>query len=419
MKLFRLGQRGHTHIIALLLVVVAVGSIGTYVYTRSQAQSLACNTQTFQTTTSTSPVTCVQYIQQMLNGIYARSVGSDPSNSITGLGKNPSYATMTIGSYKSDLLLVHNQFGKVSSLYDTTTANQVTIFQRSLNTPGTATTITPSGKVDSATWQLLCTNAVNNQLSSDGHTLADRDVPVSAHTPAGYADSYRRAGVSAGIDAGCTRPAATTGGGTGSTPVATNYNECQELGGTHAPAPNGAESCTLNGNKFTVASDDVPNAWGHVTSSTIKLLKWKVSFTAPTNLVNGLYYQVDPGENIYDFTTPKALTASCIAYFGTHGQEASVELDQFVLSKAAKSIPNPPANAGSMTLDQYYTAHKAAGGNYFLDANGRKVWKIGTHFYDLLTDTRFYAGTAFTNACPGVTGDYQAQLAATIPTVKE
>jgi hypothetical protein len=430
MRFFRLGQRGHVHFVAPVLVIVAVGAIGTYVYSQTHAQTTACNTRTFAASTKSD--TCVQYIQQMLNGIYARNVGADPSNSITGLGKDTSYAKLTQGSYKSDLLLVNNQFGKVSSVYDSATTNQVTIFQKyaaahmatPTPTPGVKTppvvAPTPTGTVDAATWQQLCTNAVNLQLSSDGHTLAGRDIAVKTHTPEGYADSYRRAGVTAGEDAGCKAPPKTTGsGGSGSgSTVPANFNECMELGGKETQGSN-SETCTLGSKHFTVASDDVPGAWGHVTASTVKLLKWKVSFTAPKDLVGGLYYQVDQGENIYDFTIPKELTPACIAYFGTHNQEASVEFDQYVPSKAAKSIPDAPTNAGTMTLDQYLTAHKASSGNFFLDAKGRKVWKVGNHFYDFLTDSQFYTGSAFTKACPGVTANYQAELAAAIPTVKE
>jgi hypothetical protein len=440
MKLHTLGQRGHIHFVAPILVIVVVGAIGTYVYKQSQAQSLPCNSQTLAATTGTKPVQCVQYIQQMLNGIYARNVGADPGNKITGLSKDIGYAKLTQGSYKSDLLLVNDQFGKVSSVYDTATVNQVTIFQKyaaqhmapaptpkpGVKTPPVAAP-TPNGKVDAATWVQLCADAVNAQLSSDGHTLAGRDIAVVTHTPEGYADSYRRAGVSAGLSAGCMAPPKSTGsGGSGSgsgsgsgTTTASNFNECMELGGTEKQNSNGTETCTLKGKSFTVASDDVIPAWGPVKSSTVHLLKWKISFTAPQSLVGGLYYQVDPGENIYDFTTTKMFAPACIAYFNAHGQEASVEFDQFVPSKTAKSIDHAPTNAGTMTLAQYYTAHKATGGNYFLDAKGRKVWKVGNHFYDFLTDTSLYTGTAFTKACPGVTSQYQTLLAAAIPTVKE
>ncbi len=434
MRLHTLGQRGHIHFVAPILVIVVVGAIGTYVYKQSQAQSLPCNSQTLAATTGTKPVQCVQYIQQMLNGIYARNVGADPGNKITGLSKDTGYAKLTQGSYKSNLLLVNNQFGKVSSVYNTATSNQVTIFQKyaaqhmvtTVATPKPGVkpvpviAPTPNGKVDTATWQQLCADAVNAQLSSDGHTLAGRDVAVKTHTPEGYADSYRRAGVTAGLNAGCTAPPKTSGSGSGSgTTTASNFNECMELGGTEKQNSNGTETCTLNGKSFTVASDDVIPAWGHVASSTVHLLKWKVSFTAPQSLVGGLYYQVDPGENIYDFTTTKMFAPACIAYFNAHNQEASVEFDQFVPSKAAKSIPNAPTNAGTMTLAQYYAAHKATGGDYFLDAKGRKVWKVGNHFYDFLTDASLYTGTAFTKACPGVTSQYQTLLAAAIPTVKE
>ena len=71
------------------------------------------------------------------------------------------------------------------------------------------------------------------------------------------------------------------------------------------PAPNAPLTPILGGKKFTVASDDVPAAWGKVNTATVHLLKWKITFTTPAALVGNLYYQVDPGENIYDFTTTK------------------------------------------------------------------------------------------------------------------
>jgi hypothetical protein len=343
----------------------------------------------------------------MLNGIYARDVGADPANDIKGIGSNPGYAGLTDGSYKSNLLLVNKQFGHVTSVYDTPTTNQVAIFQRSVVRPVTGKAPTVTGKVDAATWQQLCYSAVNTQLSSDGHTLTTRDVAVHTHTPEGYADSYRRAGVTAGLNAGCTPPPKPV--------VPTSYNECLELDGKFSSTATN-ESCTLDGKKFTVASDDVPAAWGHVTSATVNLRLWKVTFTAPQSLVGNLYYQVDPGENIYDFTTTKMFAPSCIAYFNNRNQEASVEFDQYALNKPAKDIA---PNAGSMTLDQYYASHKASNGNYFLDANGRKVWKIGNHFYEMLTDTSLYMGSAFAKACPGVSSQYQTLLADAVATVKE
>jgi hypothetical protein len=406
MKLPALGQRGHISLIVPAILVAAIMFAGIQVYNNyTHAQTVPCKSQTFTTTSSTTPVLCVQYIQQMLNGIYAYNVGSDPSNGIVGLGKNPTYAKLMQGSYKSDLLLVNNQFGNVSSIYGSVTTNQVAIFQRSAFI-GTAQP--PAGKVDSATWQELCSWAVTTQLKSNG-TLVDRDVAVSTHTPEGYADSYRRAGVSAGRAAGCTMPSVSPA------PVPTNFNECMELGGTETQGAN-SETCTLDGKKFTVASDDVPGAWGHVSTSAVSLLKWKVTFTAPQDLVGDLYYQVDPGENIYDFTTTKMFAPACIAYFNAHNQEASVEFDQYPTTKAAAGIaPNP----GTQTLMQYYTAHKSTAGNYFLDSHNRKVWLEGNHFYEFLTDTSLYQGTAFTTACPGVTSQYQAELANAIPTLKE
>jgi hypothetical protein len=206
---------------------------------------------------------------------------------------------------------------------------------------------------------------------------------------------------------------------TNNSDVAANFNECLELGGTQPPESTTTtkDSCSLHGKTFNVTSANLPEAWSQVKTATVHLKKWNVTLTVPQSLVGNVYYQVDPSENIYDFTTTNMFAPSCIAYFGQHGQEASVEADQYPPTKPAKDIV---ANAGSMTLDSYYNAHKVANGNYFLVAStNKKVWKIGNHFYQLLTDSSAYHGAAFTAACPGVSSQYQTELANMIPTIKE
>jgi zinc D-Ala-D-Ala carboxypeptidase len=62
MKLPKLNQKGHSHLIVPLAVMVMVGGIGTYVLTQSHAST--CNSLTFR---QGSSGTCVRYIQQLVN----------------------------------------------------------------------------------------------------------------------------------------------------------------------------------------------------------------------------------------------------------------------------------------------------------------------------------------------------------------
>jgi hypothetical protein len=196
-----------------------------------------------------------------------------------------------------------------------------------------------------------------------------------------------------------------------------------ELGGKQPPesATTTRSSCTIGGKIFNVVSGDNISAWSRVTSTQVHLRKWGVTLTVPQSLVGKLIYQIDPSENIYDFSTPELLKPSCIQFFsGTDQSEASVELDQYPLSKFDDSLHG--------TLLQYYQNHKAADGNYFVDpatskadpiTGQRRYWKIGNHFYYLITDYKPYKTAGFAAACPGGSSQYQSELFGSVRTISK
>jgi len=171
LRLRTLTQTGFAHYIVPIVVVVLFATIGAAYLSLTHADSLSCTESQYSVSINNNSK-CVQYVQQMLNGVYAR---------VEGVGNEG--RPYTGGAF----LTADSQFGSL-------TQAQVKTFQ------GWAS-VNASGVVDANTWTQLCEYAVN------GETGAQR-------TGSTQFDSYMRTGVSAGLDAGCSSSAKPSSGGT-------------------------------------------------------------------------------------------------------------------------------------------------------------------------------------------------------------
>jgi hypothetical protein len=134
-------------------------------------------------------------------------------------------------------------------------------------------------------------------------------------------------------------------------------------------------------------------------------------------------YDWDSGSS-YEFAPKGIVTnAKCSAYLVQQKGPATVAGIQL-------NAQAPEANADGeisglsddkVTLLQYYNQHKAMDGNYIVDpATKEKFWKVGDWFY-FATPTQgpVYQGSAFKQACPGVSGTFEQDFANALSTLKQ
>lgn len=230
MKLFKLNQRGHWHILMPILTIIAVGGIGIYTLTADHAQTPGCAEMldTFQySKTPTAPYNkddstthCVQYIQQMFNGVMAYWVEKfEPVSTVN------SASLSLLGSKAFD---VSNGFASVSDVYDSATTTNIAGYQKYMNYPVPSqsqyktfapelfgmtqsqfdTMFEPNGELPtdgttgSKTWNSLC-QAMTQIPAAAWEVDTTTDYTGANKTNMWYIRSYMRTGITAYDDAGC------------------------------------------------------------------------------------------------------------------------------------------------------------------------------------------------------------------------
>jgi len=246
MKLLKLSERGHAHIIAPFLAIAAVAVIGGAVLTAiNHAQTLPCTYQTVEQPDKAKGNQCVQYAQQMLNSFNAYLRYKNLSNNTTG-----------VGAY----LLVSGSSIKTLPSYNATVTTQMSAFQQSINgaagasaqwkplAPGANYPLPTDGKLAAkgSTWYALCYVQVKFM------TTADRSYGRSdSHgTSAWLEGSYMRVGYSAALDAGCRAL----------------LNSSPAPKPTPAPVPNSKLTLTTTKNVSTVAEGSSVTFQGSITN---------------------------------------------------------------------------------------------------------------------------------------------------------
>jgi flagellin-like protein len=151
-----------------------------------------------------------------------------------------------------------------------------------------------------------------------------------------------------------------------------------------------------NNKPAKVASNQVPNSkpektaftdchtevdkteWTTIEHGKVVLSDWDVALTLPDEMIGkGVCRYTSNG---YEFSTKAVINDDkCVAYYRTlELVSEGVGVSKYPGSTAAEG----QVSGASGTLEDYYTAHKAAGGNYFTDPGaGRNYYKVGDNFY--------------------------------------
>lgn len=211
-KLQNVTQRGHIHLILPIITVLAVGAIGTYVLTMTNAQTASCNTYHYSqgnpvvsnnTTKRTgSAVICTGYIQKILNGLYQASAASDS-------GVYSGFAAYANTTYKAG-----SQYITTLGTYDTSTTNRVKALQHYYAITAGYT----SGTVGAQTWTLLCGIGLHMPDPTSSHYweqealgaakhsgCTNEAVPIKASASGGGSGSSGGSG-GGGTVSSCTKP---------------------------------------------------------------------------------------------------------------------------------------------------------------------------------------------------------------------
>jgi hypothetical protein len=227
MKLFtKFNQRGHIHLIAPIIAIVAVMFIGGFVALKvSHAAANDCSV-TSPTITPGKSSACVQNAQQMVNGVLAYMYLNSIATSNTNNAPNINAATTAIDKWplaKLDSASdfdVNNGFGKLYSSYGSTDQGWVKKIQANITNVKTSygrgfsgVKLTPrgsfsaTGNIDVATWGMLCaaTNKIYASGQSSVHTGTDYEGGNSSKGKLAmwFIRSYMRAGISASSNAQC------------------------------------------------------------------------------------------------------------------------------------------------------------------------------------------------------------------------
>jgi hypothetical protein len=300
----KLGQKGFAHQFLLpVLAIAAVAVIGGVVTVAiNHAQTLPCTSQTFQSGSSDSKdgTHCVQYIQQMLNGLGYYAEPNAKKLSIAEINSAPLNALASNFG--------NGSFGNTSDVYDSNTVTVVATVQKWMNgsnslpfTPAEGFKMTQatfnsrflphgalptSGVTETKTWYALCQSM--NQIPSSYTTVNNTTdytsgKPNSAgtnKTNTWYLRSYLRAGITAASNAGCK---AVLSGSSSSVPT----------------APTGVKATTAN-SKLTVSWNAVGNT--------------KYYEVAPLNL-SGAVIQA----GVHDITPPTTVVGYSVATVGGSG----------------------------------------------------------------------------------------------------
>jgi len=186
-------QRGHLHLLAPLIAIIAVMGIGGLVALRlTSAATPSCGSTVIQPKSS-GP--CTQDAQQMLNGSLAYGyVQHDSAKTINNWSLSYLNSPTTFD--------VNNGFSKLFTPYGTTDMDWVSQFQGANHVPLTRI-------VDAATWRALCT--VTNQIASSGAANLNQTTdyvqqngkPTTTKQRLWYVRSYMRTGVTAASAADC------------------------------------------------------------------------------------------------------------------------------------------------------------------------------------------------------------------------
>ncbi len=246
MKIVKSSEHGFVHhILIAVIAVFSIGIIGAVFLELSNAQTAACTARTFSSGSKDSSSShCVQYVQQMYNGMISyidlQEAGTKIINS----------APLSVITDKYAFFSVNSSFGKTSDVYDAQTVNWVTSFQKWVNgataadvnkvfgmsSATFANTFRPkgalptSGTTEAKTWYADCQfvnhipAAARTVTDSTDYTGGKPNSTGTNKTNMWYIRSYMRAASSASSSAGCAAilsgsPSPTPGPTTGSKPA--------------------------------------------------------------------------------------------------------------------------------------------------------------------------------------------------------
>ncbi len=226
---YKFGERGFAHHLLMpMLAIAAVAVIGGLVAVAvNHAQTLPCTSQTLQSGSKDSGSShCVQYIQQMENGLTA-----DNALVAYGTTRINSAPIGALSSTSAGFLVINNSFGTTSNMYDASTKSAIAHTQSWTNTATLAgiqeyvsksmtvasfhSTVNPSGNLrtdgvtDKGTWYAMCRYATLIPSSAEAvtnstdYTGGKPNSSGSNKTNAWYIRSYIRAASTAASDAGC------------------------------------------------------------------------------------------------------------------------------------------------------------------------------------------------------------------------
>ncbi len=168
------------------------------------------------------------------------------------------------------------------------------------------------------------------------------------------------------------------------------------------------------------------STWQVPPTTAVSLSNWNVHMALPASSVGNALFKYSTSSPGYVFSTKQIVTdPNCIFFYNNSISPPGLEMQRYTKDFAAQGVL--PDVADNTTLDQYYTANKAADGNYFveLDNGGdptvvQKRWyKVGAYFYTIempsLT-TSYTKGVA--QYCTQSPADYYTQFAQMLTTIQ-
>jgi len=168
------------------------------------------------------------------------------------------------------------------------------------------------------------------------------------------------------------------------------------------------------------ATLEASKTWDLVKKQTVVLPEWGVEFTMPASQVSHVVGAYDSTLNDYRFVRNDiASTPTCAAYV----KNTLLPGVYIGRNKANDEYEGDTDSDKPVNFGQYYDAHKAKDGDYFIEKAGGytyKVWKVSGAYYTtgLSPDASHDDMAAFAAACPQISAEYGQSIYDAMSTLK-